>query len=237
MMLSDYREITEIDGQIEFLHSQLSALYELRTSLFGATEIPAPVPTGKPLPTGQNWAKLQYDNLKQNWQSHDIKIPAFKTLSPKLKKAETLFDNFQNNAETMGKFELTIVPPTSIYTPKAYQMPTGKKYAGKTWKLFAVYNRTQGIKIDDQKSFVKQKGLTLGGLHMPGLNAYEYAAFLDAHSDDLYDLNTWSMLPMELDKDNQLWSVSNLSHAYFCLDDDALNPLGENYFRPALEIK
>lgn len=238
MLLIDYKQAAQIDKKIQDLHKQLATLYQTRSMLLGT--IATPVTADVDIETqaeATDWATDQYTHLQQTWQDYGVQIPSRKQLSSKLRKAQSLFETLQNHPETRGKFELLLVPPTNLYTSTAFDLDEISVKQTRSWKLFAIYNYVNGIKIENQTSLIAHMGLTLANMHMSGLNAYEYGVFLETHSDDVYDQETWSMLPNELTENKEMLYVSYFAGSYRCMSDDALISVGENRFRPALEIK
>lgn len=263
MLLADFKAIMKIDNQINDLHTRIATLYRTRATYIDGAQIPAPArPTfslgleafaDESLDKYANWADKQYAALKALWAQYDVRIPAKKQLQTKLKKAEVVIQKLvAAHPEYTGKFEVMLVPPAAILntqTIDALRMRQSifrlgdhfdnaivSKDVSKAWRVLVVYGGVDGLNFGDAKNILDTKAYKMAGFDMRALGIREYMAF-SLQSDFAVDTKAWSLLLKgSKSTDAKVVSVACVNGIYRYEIDD-IQGLGDESFRPAVEIK
>ncbi len=235
MLLSDHKKATEIDHQIQALHAQLTSLYETKLTLQNNT-------VEQPHQTTMNtadWQVIVYAQLKAQWAVKGVKVPSLASLRSKLQKAQRILADINAEQTYAGMFDVMLVPPTSVYGDAQIVRDQGAERTasnGKNWKLFVVYQPKQGLVIADQVSFIEAGQMKIADYAMPGLTLSQYEVFTQL-KQDVCDEGSWSVLPAEMRAPFTVLCVGYIGDAYHAVADDTRSLIGDNRFRPALEVK
>jgi len=240
MLLTDFQEVIKIDEQINALHRQLSTLYNKRNFITTATTLESPPADN-------------YKSIRESWQKYSISIPARARLKSRLDQAESLLNELNSLPRYDGKFELFLLPPSSkIMLPdfarhRATQEVSSypdfispelpKPDSQKDWKLYLVYGGRAGLTIADFEAFMRERHYAVAGKDMSGLTVRGYALYT-LMKDFPVDEHGWSLLPAA--KTSNAGSVACAGFVdgrYRFLLDETAGLLGQNSFRPAMEIK
>lgn len=235
MLLSDLTKATEIDHQIQALHAQLTSLYETKLTLQNNTTGLSPQATMNTT----DWQVVVYAQLKAQWAAKGVKVPSLALLRAKLQKAQHILADINAEQTYAGMFDVMLVPPISEYSQTQIVRDQGAERSassGKTWKLFVVYQPKQGLEIIDQVSFVEAGQMKIADYTMPGLTLAQYEIFTQLRHG-VCDEGTWSVLPAEMRAPFTVLCVGYLGDAYHAVADDTRSLIGDNRFRPALEVK
>ena len=235
MLLTNHKQAIEIDGQIQALHAQLTSLYATKLTLQRGAHAPAHQTTMNTT----DWLVTAYAQLKATWAARDVKIPSMTTLRPKLQKAQTILTDINASTTYRDMFGLLLVPPTSVYNQKQIVRDQGAERsatASKAWKLFVVLQSDQGLEITDQVSFIEAGHMNIAGYTMPGLTLSQYEVFTQLRPA-ICDQGTWSVLPAEMRAPFHILCVGYVGDVYHALADDTRILIGDNCFRPAMEVK
>lgn len=257
MLLIDYKKVVEIDQTINELHKKLAELYAQRSGIVASTGSQAATTnttrasnasaSGSTAIIDDEWVRDCYDDLQEAWVRYDIKIPSFTTLKRKLAAAQVVLDDIL--PEYGASFNLLLVPPAKLFSlPLTDEiaeksnlifspaLPAAQTVA-KGWKLFVVYTDSLAPKVEDYAHFVAKKNPVFAGYEMPGLDCREYTAFL-LMSYKAIDENSWSLLIRDGDIERGLVPcVTRMGDSYHFEMDATAALIGQNHFRPAMEIK
>src|SRR5687768_12067310 len=115
MLYNQLKEVLEIDARIVAMHRELTDLYQKRADYVSGSTSVLEAKTGSTAitPAYEDRAKAKHAQLITAWNRHDIKIPAYKSLSKKLIKAcETLDQVILARPDLLDMLDIVLVPPT-----------------------------------------------------------------------------------------------------------------------------
>ncbi len=247
MLYNQLKQVNEIDGKVNDLHSQLVHLYTERAKLLeldppstGET-IAQPVTTA-PTP---HTPFAAYIRLKQQWEKCDVTMPAFSSLRTKLKKACGIMEGFEKgNPKLAGKLTLVAVPPYKLlqkltdlipHRPFSFTDPEIFKNIKKTnaWSFMVVVDPEFSMKVDDAQDFEHSSELTDKGYDCNGLGIQELIA-AEMQGVDLLQRDGWTLLLKDMRDDRHVPCVTaNQDNLVFAVDD-ASCLLGSNFIQPAV---
>lgn len=256
MLLNEFQEIIDqimdIDTDIGRLHEKIGGLYDRRNALFsvksfdmqrdtyrGALPLGAALPYDNSALSSLSWEESEYTRLVFFWSDYGVALPPYKVLMKKLAKAKLLIDELSLSGHA---FQLLVVPPSNIVDLNHPFMrkhtivfsDSLKKEVGKTmrWKVYIVAVNP----LPYASLTVNGNDIVLAGYHMPGLNVSEYA-MLVATSHEIIDQEAWSLILREHQAaSNLIPCVSHIGNMYRFDTDYADALIGDNTFRPAMEI-
>lgn len=256
MLLNDFKKVSEIDDEIQTLHAQLADLYNKRNEMFGSTEAGQSTQNHtnsidyEDVNQDKEWVDSQYSFLEEAWKTHGIKIPAKKTLNKKLINAKQVIDSLDYDLGEKDLFKLLLVPSsnklpfpldkTGNTALENNYMDSGlhKPKKVRNWKLFVVYAQPEGANINNIGELLLDGHMDVCGYKMPGLDLREYSALILQNQDIRFDENSWSLMVKDLALDEgYIPCVSCFGGSYNFNVDDPKSLLGENRFRPAMEVK
>ena len=225
----------QLATEIEQLQSRLAECYRERANL------------EQPTNTKPATAKALYDSAKQAWNGLGITVPAYTTLSPRLKRAATTMQELiSNNPNLQGNLHVVLVPPSrqldEAMLTKRYEFTAEyqltKPVRRTTWGVIIV---TSGefaqpiIALEDD----------LGAQAFSQQN-YDFRALgvREAIAADLLGLdviasgeNSWTVLLKDTTDVTSIPCVSR-RHGRVIFDiDDAHCLLGDNRLHPAIAIR
>lgn len=261
MLLKSFNRVIEIDEKIKNLHAELASVYEERIRIVsqntdsdqvsGSTATDSDkkiLNNSKDSIVKNSSIAQQYADLTTSWKAINLKPPTLKQIERKLNQANKLIAKF-DGVYGVGTFSLLLVPPVAKFGLTETQQMTGQSVLlsqalsgkvqknHKNWRLFVVMNNNHGIEIVNPDEFMLEQNFILLGHEMSSLDLQAYLAFI-ATSRHLVDVDSWSILISQRDKDTGIVPcVARIGDSYrFEIDSvDAL--IGQNHFRPAMEIK
>jgi hypothetical protein len=239
MLLTDFKQVLDIDSAIIDLHKDLENLYKQRTRLFD-NKFAAKTFAAHYAATSSE--RQQYDKLAASWNALKVTIPPFSKLQKKLAVATSLLNKY-NQSQPELLFQMILVPPTSVYA--AVDLATALKCSpeatilaskSRDWKLYIVATNQRGLEIKDHRQFMQDGGMMVDDVFMTGLNTYEYSVMLSVIKQPI-DADSWSILVRDAStKLNVVPCVTHLSGFYSIEVDNTDVLLGENHFRPAMKV-
>jgi hypothetical protein len=252
MLLKEYQQISDIDQTIMALHKRLTELYDVRSEMFSKTAgLAAQKHFSTPIYTNTAWTtranitteRSIYDMLAIFWSSYGVKLPSYKSLKTTLAKADDLCINL-NLAAPDAKFEVIILPPAAVFnyanSPAVLDFSANvdaPRASSKTWKVYVVSGSEHGVDIDDYAAFINEGGMTLGNTFMQGLTVAEYATYASVTNNTI-DKDSWSVIIRGINKKSRTVPCILRTTNSFTFDTDSIDVMiGENHFRPALEVK
>ncbi len=144
---------------------------------------------------------------------------------------------------------LMLVPPASVFKVSklnefrlhqglgaladSFDPAISVTYRNKNWKLYVVFNALTGMNLGSVKDIMEHHRYSIAGFDTRGLGPYEYAAFTLQHPT-IIDRNEWTLL-LKGYKSGDAVSASFVGNRYCFAVDDA-NGLGDERFRPAIEV-
>jgi hypothetical protein len=264
MLLKEFQQIVDqiddIKNDIDMLHEKIGNLQLYQGSLY------SPKPIGKdrasrsrhgtfsfdnaqvPNYDGQrtySWEESTYTQLSLMWSNYGVTLPSYETLATKLTKAKQLIGELQSQGY---EFELIIMPPSKLVDLKHPVITQNNmvfsegidltSYKTSKWKVYIVAVKALAyIKGDADNDFIAHNGTIIGGHRMAGLNLREYAIYIATYPDRL-SLKSWSLILQGRNaKSKHVPCVSHIGNLYRFDTDDTDVLIGENDFRPAMEIK
>ncbi len=261
MLLSELKEVIEIDSKISSLHGELNGLYQKRARLVEATTAkPVNSPAvGLPersetpdMMTPQKWAKRVYDQSVKNWSDIGVQIPAKSTLLTKFKKAYGILTAISDeNPELAKKMNVILVPPTKklnlpieskfrSHQPavfdKDYIQPEIRLKESKAWKVLLVYTSKHGLSLGDAAAITKSKAYKIAGFDTRGLGLSEYLA-MTLQVESVVDQDTCTALLRDPAGDNRVIVGQFVNGRYRVEITDDEDLFGDVTFRPAVEVK
>lgn len=264
MQYTQLKQVVEIENQITNLHKELSNLYIKRALFTGNTKLGQFSTQGhakirKTLDTSQfhdPWLSQTYNYLASAWLVYGLVIPPFVTIEKKLLKArkviETIIESDQNIGQQMG---VLLVPPSALMSFPVDEimrqeqshvllndyidpelLSAGKKSQNK-WQVMVVYTNQTGLDYGSAAIILKHGKHVFAGYDMRELGLRQYVA-LTLQLNQVMDQNIWTVLIGDTPISGRLVpSATFLKGQYrFELDEYSSN-LGEERFRPAMEIK
>ena len=263
MLLTDFRQVAELDDQIGALHRELARLYELRVSYFenrqafnaGIRNNPGTAYklTNQPAATSPDTTEQKvYAELATSWGAYGITIPYFSVLSKQLSKALAVMNDLsETHPDLLGKLAIILVPPTKQLIGqqgqalRAHQtFAFNNDYFGnniilkpnrRSWRVLVAYVAPQALQWGPTQKILDQQLYKLGAYDTRDLGIIEYLA-LTLQQDAAIDKASWTLLLKDI-SEQLVPSVSFISGQYrFELDD--IKGLSDNEgFRPAVEIR
>ncbi len=248
MLLREFQEVTELDGQIINLQNALVDLYRKRAAFVGEeTAKPAAKASKK-----TDWTTEQYDYLAQAWAVYGIKAPAFSSLKTKLAKAEKLITELSlADPRLTGYLTVVLVPPTTMVTPQKLSTMRGqqrfikqddfassditKPASASTWNVLLAYTAPNGLELGTAQEILKNKSYKIAGHDMRGLGVREYLA-MTLQLQKPVDTNGWTILLKGAGK-GMVPSASFMNGQYRFDVDDVSGLAEQDRFRPGLTIK
>ncbi len=253
MLLRDFKTVSELDGTIDTLHSQLKDLYEKRAQYTQAKPVNAELieaAASELVSSSESWVEYEYTRLAEAWARYDIKLAPMAELASRIEKSRQLIIDLGRGDESLRDAMTVIaIPPASILNtnslsdfrskqgitsrvdyidPAVYRQQRTKK-----WRVLVVYSNLKGIDMGSAEQILTDKSYISAGHDMRALGVHEYIAFSLQHHSPI-DSDSWSLLL----KDYSLGDVPSVAltggHFRFALDDP--KGLGNERFRPAMEI-
>lgn len=256
MLLSDYKRVIEIDSTINDLHVQLTSLYNERANIvFAPEELQLTATSGVPdkrRTTGttvdNEWELSSYNDLKQIWDGFEVAVPTFKKLQSKLVKAKHAISDLQLQLDD-NSFTVVLVPPAAIIQRLVKDgvfernninltavQQTVNSAKNRSWTLHIVAANPINV-YSDSELLIADNHQRISGYEMAGLNTMEYAVYV-LTSSRVVDENSWSILTRSIDAtEGTITCVSYLGNSYQFENDLVDVLVGNNHFRPAMEIK
>jgi hypothetical protein len=140
MLYRQLKRVNELDSEINNLHKRLASLYAERSQLISGTN-PPKEPVSLTDPRGI------YDNLASGWDKFDVKMPAYKSVSGKIRSAAGILDRLQaENPHLANKLSVVAVPPYATVAKLAGKLDlefpdrqlAGLTAKSKAWKFLVV---------------------------------------------------------------------------------------------------
>jgi hypothetical protein len=229
MLLTDFKQVLDIDSAIIDLHKDLEDLYKQRTRIFDSK-------------FADKSSEMHYSELTASWNALKITIPPFSKLQKKLSAATSLLKTY-NQSQPELMFRLILIPPASIF--KSVDVVASLKFSpevttqtstSKDWKLYIVATNHKGLEIKNLRQFVHDGGMMVGDVFMTGLNTYEYSVLLSVIEQPV-DTESWSVLIRDANTNLAVVPcVTHLSDIYCFEVDNTDVLLGKNHFRPAIPV-
>lgn len=252
MLLKDYQQVSDLDQTIMAMHKQLTELYDVRSKLFtsfaGAAaqtffNIPNSDKTAYTTQSKITSESSLYDIQASFWKTYGIKLPAFRLLKNKLIKANELCLSL-NLAVPQAEFEVITLPPSSLFnhTAGASKISFSSRIdahttSSKSWKVFVISGSAYGVAVDNYVAVAESGGVTIGGRFMPGLTSAEYVTYASV-SNNKIDTDSWSVIIRDIDKKTRTVPCVMRNTNGFSFDIDSIDVMiGENHFRPAMEVR
>ncbi len=243
MLLTEFKEVLALDKRINDLHRELSVLYEERKAITISTSqspgFTRSTASSANTQATTSWEHEQYEILRTAWLKFDLAIPAYKTLHKKLTMAKATLATLNASSATKDCFELFLCPPISRLASQS-GLATGiaaKSKPQRHWKVLLAYKQPAGLPIEDDQLFFDSQQYLFGGYDMQGLNMREYGLYTMLQSAPI-DVERWSLLPAQQTEDQQqIVCAGYIGNQYRYVSDDKRSLLGENSFRPAMEVK
>jgi len=264
MQYTQFKKVVEIDNEIGNLHSKLAELYEAR-AMFASKPSAAIEAQGATRQTGQTSsqgintspAHQLYSDLSAAWAEHGIVIPSFSALRKQLLKSQVVLQNLIDFDASMGKnMEVLLVPPVTLLrfpaqsslrrtqpyvalpdfvSPDLVQATKNNK---KTWQVLVAHTGDIGIDYGNTSAIIKNKTYQIAGFDGRALGLRQYVA-LTLQLNKPIDHNVWTVLLNDKRLLNKkLVASATFMHCQFRFELDEYNTaLGEERFRPAIEIK
>jgi hypothetical protein len=248
MMLRDFQEVTELDGQIINLQNELVNLYRKRAAV---------VSDGTPVlatRTAANWTKQQYDQLAIAWAKYGVKIPSFSSLKTQLNKARHVITKLETaQSELAGDLAIILVPKDGIVNSKSAQtFRAQQKFVehadfisddvtmqpeSKHWRVVVAYSAPEGLLLGNAEDILKAKAYKVAGYDTRALGISEYVA-MTLQLDRPFDSMGWNLLLKGTKPEQTSVTSATFIHNQYRFDtDDASGLLDQESFRPAVEIK
>jgi hypothetical protein len=253
MLLRDLKNITELDEKISALHAELEDLYKQRSSFVLGDVVPQALDhktftVDKP---NDDWLQYEYQRLSTAWATYGIQIPELNKLETKLINARGVILNLaEGNPSLDHKLSIVLVPPSNLFNmDKLADMRQAQtfvlasdyiatklqsNYRAKKWRVLVVFSDVEGLEIGNAKDIINNQLFKIDGQDMRGLGLYEYLALSLQHPAPL-DLQGWTLL-LKGYKTGDVPSVSYTGGHYRFETDDARGILGDERFRPAIEV-
>ncbi len=252
MLLTNFKEVIALDEQISKLHQELSVLYAERSSIANSTDqsktFIQSTKSDTTVHATTTREREQYEILRAAWMKYAVTVPAFKSLQAKLTSANAILSNLESNGTDINDYEFFLSPPTAKIAFPLKNNGTEKHQgfdspdmpalsAQKQWKLLMVYKKRDGLPVSNYKNFIDKKQYMISGYNMRGLNIRDYGLYTLMQNTPV-DVDQWSLLPASntIDK-NQVVCAGFIDNQYRYVLDDTTSLLGDNSFRPAMEIK
>lgn len=248
MLLTQFKEVSKIDTQIQRIHRDLAQLYKRRDALMQAkgngNALPvavAPVPLEK-----------EYDRLVAIWQQYGLKPPTYKYLKPALARATGILrDMVAAKPELQGYLSLVLVPPSKELQQALAQRSSVQQFVQAAdsadpavprpaihlkWRLFVMHTGREGLAWASARTLLADQLYMIAGHDARALGRSEYIA-LTLHRARPMDQENWTMLLRDADIDTELLPCVTFDHGRYCYNyDDLDNIFGDNRFRPAVEV-
>lgn len=263
MLYKELQQVVSLDGQISSLHKELSLLY-LKRAVFVDVVNPVKSSSDTLLKAKKSshqehsslWIEHAYAYLHAAWRVHDITIPTFDQLNKKLLRAYSIIQLIHiSHPELSNHLNVLLVPPSNILgfpskIVNRHNQPhitlqdfvnqeLGSSIAyKKTWQLLVAHCGLTGEDYGSATHMLKNKNYLINGYDMRDLGPRQYAA-LSLQLNYPIDSNVWTTLLQDTRTLNSKMapSVTFLNGQYRFELDELVGDLGENRFRPALEIK
>lgn len=263
MHITEFKKVLDIDDEIGSLHSKLAELYAAR-ALFVNNPSAALVTSNQKKPGSQKVSSVHasspnqlYSDLMTAWAVHGITIPAYTKLKQQLAKACGVIQQLTTHDSVVGsRMSVLLVPPTTVLTfpvnssirqsqphvilndfvnPDVLRLAHYKK---NTWQVLVAYTGENGLDYGSAALIIKNKSYKLVGFDSRALGPQQYAA-LTMQLNRPLDQGTWNVLLNDTNmlKNNLVTSVTFLKGQFRFELDEANSALGEERFRPAIEIK
>ncbi len=253
MLLRDFKTVSELDGTIDTLHSQLKDLYEKRAQYTQTKPVAVELidaAASEIVSNTESWVQYEYTRLAQAWARYDIKFPAMAELSSRIEKSRQLIIDLGRSDESLrDAMTVVAVPPASILNSNSlsdfrskqgitsmadYIDPAAnRQQRTKKWRLLAVYSNLKGIDMGSAEQILTDKSYMSAGHDMRALGVHEYIAFSLQHHSPI-DVDSWSLLLKGYSRGDVPSVALTGGHFRFALDDP--KGLGNERFRPAMEI-
>ncbi len=250
MLLKEFKQISDIDNQINSMHKQLADLYARREQYItqpGKTQI---FSTGNS--TTEIGLKTAYTTLQAAWKQYGINIPPIKTIKKRLLKAHDLIQEMSSVPDLQGNLDLLLVPPAKlvgrvennslrqkqsfITLPDfiSYELP--RSFSGKSWHLLVVYNGPQGLEWGTARDILDSKKYLINGRDARGLGLYEYFS-LSLQASKPLDEGVWTSLLKNTSSSSKMVPSATFHQGQYRFElDDVRGVLGDERFRPAIEV-
>jgi hypothetical protein len=258
------KQVVEIDNQITNLHKELSSLYAKRAVFLGTSGLVNLVNSSvsnasgkKHVPLHDPWTIQTYSYLAHAWMVHGIAIPAITEIDKKLARARKIIESLTETDTTIGlQMGVLLVPPIDLVsfpiTPKIrlnqahillndyvtgelLETASGKRK--KTWQVLVAHLGGTGLDFGSAAQIQKYKKYLINGFDTRALGLRQYIA-LTLQINNIIDQNVWTILLGEqLANTTLVPSATFINGQYRFELDESNSILGEERFRPAIEVK
>lgn len=251
MLLTQFQEVSRIDARITKIHKELIELYKQRDAI---AEGKAPYRTiTATKPTVVDELRTLYDKLAAAWLRYDCTIPTYKYLKPKLARAQRIITELQASNPMLRSLQVVLVPPSSALpfpTEAAFrerQTAIEPDYASPElaaavtpdtkWHVLVVDADVRGIDLGAASDIIAAKTYLIAGHDTRALGPREYAALtLQLGAEPMLDMDSWTMFLKDV-CDGTLHPSATFAGGRFRFELDELDgALGDNRFRPAVEV-
>ncbi len=257
-MYTQFKNVVELDDKIGFLHQELAELYAKR-AVFAAHPAAAFAPSNTATPQTANPANINtvYAGLAAAWDYYSIVIPKLSELRPKLTNAFQVLQNIIVwDAAVGAQMSIVLVPPTEIIdfplNPLLRQNQSHVMVSDfinsdlletalpkkKSWQVLVANHAPTGFKLGSAEDILIQQSYRIAGYDARALGVRQYLA-LSLQINQPLDKNAWTLLLNDNNLLNQnLVPSATFLNGQFRFELDGLHSvLGEERFRPAIEIK
>lgn len=257
MQYTQLKQLVDIDNQITNLHKELSNLYAIRSNFHDLTLFEDGVNSIESAAASVDpWVIHTYAMLSNAWSVHKIDIPSLTILAKKLAKAQKIIQAVNQDDSKVGKhLGILLVPPDNIM-----QLPFNRRrintqthialddyidpevavntFAKKnSWQLLVAHTSATGLQWGSAVEILKHNKYNICGYDANAMGLRQYVA-LSLQLNKALDVGVWNMLlHNQLPETKQVLSVTFLNGQYRFELDEPNSILGDERFRPAIEIR
>ncbi len=207
-------------------------------------------------PLDNPWILHTYSALEASWKVHGFIIPSVTLIANKLLKAQKVINDITEAEPVIGAgMSALLVPPSDILSFPIDQKSRSRQphiilsdyvnselhltthEPNKTWQMLVAYAQATGVEYGTASNILKHRNYMIADYDTRALGLRQYAA-LTMQINKPIDENTWTILLNEWAKVNGLISSVTFLNGQYRFDFDEPNSiLGDERFRPAVEIK
>lgn len=252
----DLQEVTEIDNQINYLHSELVDLYQKRASYAGLVPPPALQTSylAELFLSDDQWVAAQYAQLALAWSIYDIKLPALRLIRRKLVRSRRVMTALASaDSRLVNKLGVLLVPPSNLLDFPNHGSLRAKqafiersdfldpeaqaRFNQKDWQVIVAYTHPDALRLGSAQDIFETKAHIIAGFDSRALGILEHVA-LSLQLSYPIDHNAWTLLLKGYKKNDsrQIPSAMLFGAQYRFELDDPAGVLGLERFRPAVEI-
>lgn len=258
MLLTQLKDILDIDTRISDMHRELANLYAIRSSMvepeYGTSQNQTKELDGieKVSPDISTWCRQQYGALVDSWNTYDIKIPSYKHLQNRLKQARSVIEELsKTKPEIKDNLSIILVPPTKLIgLPLSIQIRKGSRSnrpvdyinpdlampaISKKWQLLVAYTAVSGLYLGSPETILTSKNYMIAGHDTRALGLLEYAA-MSLQLADTIDNKSWTILLKGTPRGGQLPCATYQDGRLRFDVGDIDSVFGDDRFRPAVAL-